>query len=64
MTQFRILEHGIRNAQVIELLDSEGNLLGVLYPLEGGVRLVSKYLDPRQVKFDPVVPMALEIALP
>lgn len=64
MTQFRIKEHDIRNCQVVEILDEYGSLLGVLYPQEHGLRLVSKYLDPRQVKFDPVVPMALEIVLP
>jgi len=44
MIRFRLKPHAVRKVEVCEILDEDGSLLGVLYPEEDKVRLVSKHL--------------------
>lgn len=63
MITFKLKRHDLRAVEVVEILDGD-HLLGVLYPQEWGVRLVSKYLDPASIGIDPTIPPALEVRLP
>lgn len=66
MMQFRISQHDIRDTQVVEILDDTGSLMGVIYPQEWGIRLVSKFLTGHsgQITIDHAIPVALEVRLP
>lgn len=65
MISFRLKDHGIRNSQMVEILDEDGKLLGAIYPQEWGIRVISKYLFGRNVQLDSTsFPVALEVRLP
>jgi len=61
---FRVKPHDIRRGvEVCEIYSDHGLLLGVLYPMDWGVRLVSKYLEEDRVQFDRRSPKALNVKL-
>lgn len=67
MMQLTLADHAILHCKVVEIRDEGGSLMGMIYPQQWGVRLVSKYLDgrrPEQVAIDPTIPPALEVRLP
>ena len=64
MITFRLGGHAFRDTQTVEIVGPDGDLLGVLYPQDWGVRVVSKYLREDSIKFDPVPPCALNVKLP
>ena len=65
MTRLSIAEHSVKpGATVVEIHHPELGLIGVIYPNERGVRIVSKYFEPNDgVRFaiDPIEPPALEV---
>jgi hypothetical protein len=69
MTELRITQHTIKNRKIVEIWDGdmEGapRLIGVIYPMERGVKIVSKYLEnrPDVVVIDPEFPRALLVRI-
>lgn len=63
MVQFKLAEHGGRPTGIVEIWNN-GLLLGVIYPQEWGIRVVSKFLSERSVDYDSRVPPVVEIRLP
>lgn len=63
MIQLKFAEHSARPTTVIEIW-SDGLFLGMIYPQVSGIRVVSKYLEPSSVRFDPAAPPVVEIRLP
>jgi len=62
---FRVKPHDIRRGvEVCEIYASDGRLLGVIYPQDWGVRLVSKYLERDSVEYDGRVSKAVNVKLP
>lgn len=65
MNQLRIAEHSIHwERKAVEIHHPTMGLIGVIYPTESGVRIVSKYLSRKRIAIDPVEPPALEIFIP
>lgn len=64
MITFKLAPHDIRGVEVIEILGPGNILLGVLYPQDWGVRLVSKYLREENIEVDPRLPPVLNVKLP
>lgn len=63
MIEFRIKPHENRNCNVVEIFDNN-HLLGVIYPEQDRIRLVSKYLSLGNVWMDATFPTVLEVKLP
>lgn len=64
MISFRLSRDPVNHSQeIVELLDGE-KIVGVLYAKPAGVRLVSRFLQPENIKIDETFPTAVEIVLP
>jgi hypothetical protein len=66
-TEFRLAPHSDplgdrRGVEVVEIW-SNGAKVGTLYPMEGGVKLVSKYLSADRIAVEPQQPAALKVWL-
>ena len=66
MTRLKTSWHASRGL-VVEVWDDDRGLLATIYPIEGGVKIVSEYFAGRVEQFvelDAAFPPALEVLIP
>jgi len=69
MTRLRTATHSVEPSRglVIEIHDDALGLIGVIYPAEGGVKIVSKYFSGNHIediaRLDNVLPRSLEVRI-
>lgn len=69
MTRLKMaLHHHASRGSVVEIHDDERGLVATIYPIEGGVKIISKHFNGERgeelVRFDGGFPPALEILIP
>jgi len=70
MTRLKMsLHHHASRGSVVEIHDDDRGLIATIYPFEGGIKIVSKYLPAGGnaeglVRLDKAFPPALEILIP
>jgi len=69
MTRLKMsLHHHASRGSVVEIHDDDRGLIATIHPIEGGVKIISKYFNgewgEKLVRFDGGFPQALEILIP